>query len=247
MKKLTTIVALILLFSMLLCSCNNIKTPPEESGTPSATPEETPLETEPEEEIYNFEKGETSIELARQLKPLMTVALARMVLKTWPMEPLTSSITSRRYCNLVEGGYLWYEFKAADDIVSDDMTGKQHVNVLIYAYIESEDGSREYLFDVSSEENLTSDSILYEPMVSLDKLSLIEKGMSMEEVMALLDDGYGESPGDGRYFYTLEDMRDLTLTYALDSKGSYILTSASISSYVITENEKIYSVDILFE
>ena len=46
MKKLATIVALILLFSMLLCSCNNIKTPPEESGTPSATPKESDNETE---------------------------------------------------------------------------------------------------------------------------------------------------------------------------------------------------------
>ena len=46
MKKLTTIVAFILLFSMLLCSCNYVKDPPEESGTPSATPEETPEGTE---------------------------------------------------------------------------------------------------------------------------------------------------------------------------------------------------------
>ena len=46
MKKLTTIVAIILLFSMLLCNCNYVKDPPEESGPPSATPKESDNETE---------------------------------------------------------------------------------------------------------------------------------------------------------------------------------------------------------
>ena len=86
MKKTATIVAFILLFSMLLSSCNYVKDPPEESGTPSATPEETPAETESSKydipnKIYHFEPGFTSIEFAKKLLIDTNLSVREIALK----------------------------------------------------------------------------------------------------------------------------------------------------------------------
>jgi len=47
MKKLTTIVAFILLFSMALTACNNVKNPSDVSDTPAETPSGTPESSQP--------------------------------------------------------------------------------------------------------------------------------------------------------------------------------------------------------
>jgi hypothetical protein len=47
MKKLTTIVAFILLFSMTLTACNNVKNPSDVSDTPAETPSGTPESSQP--------------------------------------------------------------------------------------------------------------------------------------------------------------------------------------------------------
>ena len=187
-----------------------------------------PNTTIPEEIEYDFEKGETSVDLARQLKPLMTAHLARITLRSSP--DYRSSIKREHQYHLIEGGYVRYSFMAASELIAE-MKDKEHVNVLVSAYIENVDGTKEVLFDISDSEGLCADDIIYGPMVSLDKVAKLEENMTKNEVVALLGD-FHVSEEERSGYYDLEDGRLLHLEYSADTDENLVLVYAQITSAI---------------
>ena len=241
MKKTATIVAFILLFSMLLSSCNYVKDPPEESGTPSATPEETPAETESSKydipnKIYHFEPGFTSIEFAKKLQPFMEESVVTWILQSFTLEYVGSSLPKfDAYYWLIEGGYLYCDFGPAARFI-DEMKDREHVSVLKKAWIEYEDGTEEVLFDISYDEKYTEEDIIYGPRIPYADVEKLKPYMTSFEVRALLGDFHiyhtltdnDNSSGS----YVLEDGKHLDIIYDIDDNGQYVLVEAYIVSVI---------------
>ena len=255
MKKLTTIVAFILLFSMLLCSCNYVKDPPEESGTPSATPEETPEGTESSKydipnKIYHFEPGFTSIEFAKKLQPFMEFSVATWTLQSSTLEYVGSSIPNfDAYYWLIEGGYLYCDFGPADRFI-DEMKDRESVSVLKKAWIRYEDGTEEVLFDISYDEKYTEEDIIYGPRIPYTDVEKLKPYMTSFEVRALLGDfhEYYVEHTDTYGAYVLEDGKTLSIEYDIDDNGQYILVKAYILSIIgEVKTEEDMKVEYLFE
>ena len=240
MKKLTTIVALLLTLSMLLCSCNYVKDPPEESGTPSATPEETPEGTESSKydipnKIYHFEPGFTSIEFAKKLQPFMEFSVVTWILQSFTLEYVGSSIPKfDAYYWLIEGGYLYCDFGPASRFI-DEMKDREQVAVLKKAWIRYEDGTEEVLFDISYDEKYTEEDIIYGPRIPYTDVEKLKPYMTSFEVRALLGDFHiyhTDTVIDNSGSYVLEDGKTLSIYYDIDDNGQYVLIEAYIVSVI---------------
>ena len=215
---------------------------PEESGSTTEESLEPEESSETFEENLEFERGYTSVDLARQLKPLMTVLKTIDVLGSYPH--LTSSIGRHSY-TLAEGGTLLFFSESSKDIL-EDMQFKENESLVVKAVVIHENGYEETLFDVSEDQTCKSDMIIYDtPMIPYDATKKVQPYMTPEEVVELIGDPRGTVDWFSPYktaLYTLEDRRIFYIYYSTDDNGSTTAVYAWIYSEIQSRNEIIFDV-----
>ena len=247
MKKLICIILTAVL--LLLCACN-VVAPPVESGSESSNDSkeqssESQVQSaiESENKYENFEQGKTSIALARQVKPLMTVLKVCEVLQS--RTNATSTIGNHSF-ELIEGGSFTFYYDDADNLI-DDMSGKEDEAVVTKAEITHEDGSTEVLFDISSEKGLKYDSIIFEsgPYIAVENVYKIKSAMTkngVDGIAGFSPSFYEWSETQKFTIYPMVDRRDLFVIFDIDDGGVYYAVRAEIISS-IENGEVIFNVN----